>query len=285
MRYLASHERAVRGTFDFPIELYYVDKSNPRYEMPFHWHMEHELILVLSGTFALSLNGEPFTLSAGDCALVADGSIHGGHPDSCIYECVVFDLERFLPGASVCGQRLARLRESGARLESVFAGHSRPAQLVSALFESMEKEQPGYEFTTTGFLWQLLGEMLTQKLYRPAAAGSAREEKRTQGIKNALRRIREEYAEPLTLDRLAADAGLDPKYFCRVFRQLTGRTPIDYLLYYRVECAAEMLCASRDSVTDVALACGFGDVSYFSRVFRRLKHETPGEYRRAHEQR
>ena len=68
-----------------------------------------------------------------------------------------------------------------------------------------------------------------------------------------------------------------------MFRQLTGRTPIDYLLYYRVECAAEMLCASRDSVTDVALACGFGDVSYFSRVFRRLKHETPGEYRRAHE--
>ena len=164
----------------------------------------------------------------------------------------------------------------------MFAAHSRPAQLVSALFESMEKEQPGYEFTTTGFLWQLLGEMLTQKLYRPAAAGSAREEKRTQGIKNALRRIREEYAEPLTLDQLAADAGLDPKYFCRVFRQLTGRTPIDYLLYYRVECAAEMLCASRDSVTDVALACGFGDVSYFSRVFRRLKHETPGEYRRAH---
>lgn len=74
MRYLASHERAVRGTFDFPIALYYVDPQHPRYEMPFHWHMEHELILVLSGTFALSLNGEPFTLSAGDCALVADGS-------------------------------------------------------------------------------------------------------------------------------------------------------------------------------------------------------------------
>ena len=130
MRYLASHERAVRGTFDFPIALYYVDPQHPRYEMPFHWHMEHELILVLSGTFALSLNGEPFTLSAGDCALVADCSIHGGHPDSCIYECVVFDLERFLPELSVCGQRLARLRESGARLESVFAAHSRPAQQI-----------------------------------------------------------------------------------------------------------------------------------------------------------
>ena len=38
MKFLASHESTTRGTFDFPIELYYVDKMHPRYEMPFHWH-------------------------------------------------------------------------------------------------------------------------------------------------------------------------------------------------------------------------------------------------------
>ena len=45
MKFLASHESSTRGTFDFPIELYYVDKMHPRYEMPFHWHMEFELML------------------------------------------------------------------------------------------------------------------------------------------------------------------------------------------------------------------------------------------------
>lgn len=44
MKFLASHESSTRGTFDFPIELYYVDKMHPRYEMPFHWHMEFELL-------------------------------------------------------------------------------------------------------------------------------------------------------------------------------------------------------------------------------------------------
>ena len=53
MKFLASHESSTRGTFDFPIELYYVDKMHPRYEMPFHWHMEFELMLVLSGEFSL----------------------------------------------------------------------------------------------------------------------------------------------------------------------------------------------------------------------------------------
>ena len=52
MKFLASHESSTRGTFDFPIELYYVDKMHPRYEMPFHWHMEFELMLVLSGEFS-----------------------------------------------------------------------------------------------------------------------------------------------------------------------------------------------------------------------------------------
>ena len=103
MRYLATHEHAPRGTFDFPIELYYVDPSHPRYEMPFHWHMEHELILVLQGVLRLSVEGEAFELAPGDCMLIADGAIHGGTPEGCIYECLVFDLERFLAGTTTCG--------------------------------------------------------------------------------------------------------------------------------------------------------------------------------------
>lgn len=39
------------------------------------------------------------------------------------------------------------------------------AQVVDALFENMEKEQPGYEFLTTGLLWQLIGIVLRHRLY------------------------------------------------------------------------------------------------------------------------
>lgn len=65
MKFLASHESSTRGTFDFPIELYYVDKMHPRYEMPFHWHMEFELMLVLSGEFSLLIDGRSYLLHKG----------------------------------------------------------------------------------------------------------------------------------------------------------------------------------------------------------------------------
>ena len=282
MRYLATHEHAPRGTFDFPIELYYVDPSHPRYEMPFHWHMEHELILVLQGVLRLSVEGEAFELAPGDCMLIADGAIHGGTPEGCIYECLVFDLERFLAGTTTCGQRVALLTEGEARLEGKFPAGSRAAAIVSQLFQAMETERPGYELTTMGLLWQLWGELLGQRLLGAAEPGPPRDIRRAQAVKNVLRRIRSSYGQPLTLEDLAAEAALEPKYFCRVFRQITGRTPINYLNYYRVECAAELLCTTQGSITDIALECGFGDVSYFSRMFRRYKGQTPGQYRRAH---
>lgn len=282
MRYLATHEHAPRGTFDFPIELYYVDPSHPRYEMPFHWHMEHELILVFQGVLRLSVEGEAFELAPGDCMLIADGAIHGGTPEGCIYECLVFDLERFLAGTTTCGQRVALLTEGDARLEGKFPAGTQAAAIVSQLFQAMETERPGYELTTMGLLWQLWGELLGQRLLGAAEPGPPRDIRRAQAVKNVLRRIRSSYGQPLTLEDLAAEAALEPKYFCRVFRQITGRTPINYLNYYRVECAAELLCTTQGSITDIALECGFGDVSYFSRMFRRYKGQTPGQYRRAH---
>ena len=281
MWYLASHEHAVRDTFDFPIELYYVDQNHPRYEMPFHWHMEHELILILEGSLDLSVEGETFRLEKEDCMLVGDGSVHGGVPENCVYECLVFDLERFLAGTTACGQRLLRLMEGGARLEGKFPAGTPPAELVSRLFQAMETESPGYEFTTMGLLWQLWGELVTHRLYSPGP-DHPRDARRTTAVKNVLRRIREDFGKPLTLEQLAAEAALEPKYFCRVFRQITGRTPISYLNYYRVECAAELLCSTGRSVTEIALECGFQDAGYFSRVFRRLKGEQPHHYRQTH---
>lgn len=279
MRYLAAHEHKTRGTFDFPIEFHYVDPSHPRYWMPFHWHMESELILVLSGTFTLSLDTVTHELQAGDAVFVPDGVIHGGTPHSCVYECLVFDFSRFLQKNAV-GPISQRDALSAALQQTHFFAPRHPASpLLSTLFEAMEKEQRGYEFVTVGCLWQLMGLLVRQA--EPLPDLPPARDKLAGQMKQVLRRIRCDYAEPLTLGDLAAEAGMAPKYFCRVFRQITGRTPIDYLNYYRVECAGERLCVTDDSITDVAFTCGFNDLSYFSRTFRKYKGVSAHAYRGA----
>ena len=165
MKFLASHESSTRGTFDFPIELYYVDKMHPRYEMPFHWHMEFELMLVLSGEFSLLIDGRSYLLHKGDAAIISAGAVHGGTPSDCVYECVVFDMNRFLGSGSVCQAKYNALFERGAQIEPYQPAGSVTCQLIDRLFEAMEKEPEGYEFVTIGLMWQLFGQILLQHSY------------------------------------------------------------------------------------------------------------------------
>lgn len=282
MQYISYHENKRRGKFDFPIELYYVDSSHPRYEMPLHWHLECELILILQGSFSLSLDGENIELSAGESAYIPSGAIHGGCPHGCIYECVVFDTERFFQDSIVCRERFNAFFNSDVHVQSRFAKDSDVGQLIDRLFTEMETEQPGYEFITTGLLWQFMGQVLQQHLYSAPSSENMHLARHAAQIKNALGRICKDYAKSLTLEELSAEADMAPKYFCRVFRQVTGRTPIDYLNYYRVEYAAELLCASQENVTEIALSCGFNDLSYFIRTFKRYKGVSAGTYRKQH---
>lgn len=282
MRYLACHEHALRGTFDFPIELYHVDSSHPRYEMPFHWHMDCELILILSGEFSLSLGGENLELRTGESAFLPGGIIHGGTPHNCVYECIVFDMDRFLQDSTICRKRYAAALGGGARIRTHFLPDSDTGRIIGRLFDSMEKGQTGYEFITTGLLWQFIGTVLQQHLYVEPSEKDRRSTNRATQLKNVFLRIRKDYASPLTLKQLASEAGLTPQYFCRVFRQVTGRTPIDYLNYYRIECAAELLCATDESITEISLQCGFDDLNYFIRLFRQYKGMTASRFRKQH---
>lgn len=278
MRYLACHENAVRGTFDFPVARYHVDAFHPRYDMPFHWHDECELIRVQRGEFLLSLDGERLRVGEGDCAFIPGGMIHGGEPRDAVYECLVLDMERLLQGSTGRREQYAAALGNGTAIQRVFAARSEAAQVIASVFAAMANEQPGYEFLTTGLLWQWLGLVLGQNLVVMGKEPASRRHEITR-LKNVLRRIRQDYSSALTLAELAAQANMTAPYFCRVFRQATGRSPIDYLNYYRIECAAEMLRATQDSVTEIALACGFNDLSYFIRLFRKHKGMTPGKYR------
>ena len=57
------------------------------------------------------------------------------------------------------------------------------------------------------------------------------------------------------------------------------RSPIDYVNYYRIECASSMLASSDMTVAEIAQHCGYNDSSFFIKQFRRYKGTTPRRYR------
>jgi AraC-like DNA-binding protein len=80
------------------------------------------------------------------------------------------------------------------------------------------------------------------------------------------------------LDSLARQAGLSPYHFLRTFQRVTGVTPHQFVLRARLREAAVRLTTERRNVLDIALDCGFGDVSNFNRAFRTEFGVNPRRY-------
>jgi len=87
------------------------------------------------------------------------------------------------------------------------------------------------------------------------------------------------FGEEISLDGLAAVAGLSPNYFLHAFKQTTGRTPHRYLTELRIAKARELLQNPHRSIVDISLAVGFSSQSHFTTVFRRFMKTTPAAYR------
>lgn len=86
--------------------------------------------------------------------------------------------------------------------------------------------------------------------------------------------------DPVRLEDGAAQAGLDPFHFLRVFAKALGVTPHQYLLRSRLRRAARLLADDALPVTEVAFEAGFGDLSNFVRTFRRAAGVSPRGFRK-----
>jgi AraC-like DNA-binding protein len=86
---------------------------------------------------------------------------------------------------------------------------------------------------------------------------------------------------PIDLDAAAAQAGISPFHFLRLFSTVLGVTPHQYLVRSRLRHAARLLADHDRSVTDVAYDVGFGDLSNFVRTFHRAAGVSPLRFRQA----
>ena len=290
MQDYSHHETKQHGTLEFPAEYYYIDSSHPRYHMSFHWHKEWELIYIIEGCFQVYAGEEHYTANPGDTILIRDGMLHGGTPTDCIYECFVFDLHNLFRNLDAVKKYLRPIYHHHILPQIFYSGTEDAAislavrELMNAYRSPKETSSPFgdfHELVTYSNISRLFTLILKQEAYIPNPEEASGNSHRINQLKTVLEYIETHYASPVSLDLLAKEAGMNPKYFCRFFRSLTHQTPLDYVNYYRIQQAAQMLHTSDLSITDISLECGFNDSSYFVKVFRKYRGVTPNQYRHA----
>lgn len=98
-------------------------------------------------------------------------------------------------------------------------------------------------------------------------------------LEPALRHLHTHFGEPIETAQLAQLVDLSESQFTRLFRQLTGESPIRYLIRQRIQAGCRQLIATDLSISVIAMQCGFYDQSAFTRTFRKLTGKTPAHFR------
>lgn len=98
-------------------------------------------------------------------------------------------------------------------------------------------------------------------------------------VKKVHRFIEEHLSQDISLIAIADHVGLNPSYFSRLYKQLTGTGLSDYINEYRNLKAKEWLLNSPMKVNEIAAALGYNSALAFIRFFKKQNQSTPQEYR------
>lgn len=151
------------------------------------------------------------------------------------------------------------------------------AQPIAMLWEMMENADTKtgldkYELSVRLYEW--IVACLRALDGRPEAGQAVPD-----SIAAALRFMETQYHSFLTLEQIAAEAGMSKYHFCRLFLKHAGVTPIHHLTKIRIEEASRLLRQTRQPVAAIAAASGFDNSSYFGKVFRKLMGASPQQFR------
>lgn len=278
------------------------------YRMPCHWHRDFEFVHVVSGAMTYVVDGQPVELAAGDGLFVNSRRLHYGcspQRSDCRYPVVVVSPEIFEQAAPSLAASMSPCYGPEAadflRLDRNNPMHARIMGLVDETVRLQLADEP---LQALGVALQLCGLTLPLAQADAATADTLDGANETDGTdESAVARtrraepsdnrrdrmealtmtgfIQRHFRERISLDDIAASGAMGRARCCRVFRDVVGRSPNEYLTDYRIERATRMLADSAASVTEVSQACGFTSANYFIRVFRRRLGMTPRAWREA----
>lgn len=98
-------------------------------------------------------------------------------------------------------------------------------------------------------------------------------------IKESLTFIEQNFQNDITVEDIAAFCGLNRSYFGKIFRDTTGKSPQEFLIYYRMSKAGELLKLTALSIGDIGNAVGYPNQLHFSRAFKKIYGVSPRAWR------
>ncbi|MBQ7344786.1 MAG: helix-turn-helix transcriptional regulator [Oscillospiraceae bacterium] len=171
------------------------------------------------------------------------------------------------------------LRHYGIPLDRnvIYSGTSSTyAYLFKEMINELQTCRTGYQELLEMYLRQIL--LLVQRSWeerKPTVSSYILEE-----MEHARRYFNEHYNEPINIEEYARSRGMSVSWFLRNFKQVTMKSPMQYILTIRINNAVSLLETTDYNVTEISTIIGYENPLYFSRIFRKQKGVSPSDFRK-----
>ena len=266
------------------------EKSHPQhFFVERHWHPQIEILYFIKGTFDVEINFETTVFHEGELCILNSEDLHqitGKEPHTA-HEALVFDPDILTFSymdelEEDCIQplvnRIVLLPHRISRSQEIY---SRLLPYIRELMDTAIQKEPGWYVRSKLSLLLLLSLLWESGLFQPAEEDrSSSYMRKVHHYKTVVSYMEQNFSKHISLQELADTIPCNSQYLCRFFKEVSGNTPIQYLTTLRIKNACFLLTHTSRTILEIALECGFENISYFIRTFKSAIGCTPGEYRR-----
>ncbi len=147
--------------------------------------------------------------------------------------------------------------------------------ILNSLVEEWVEKREFYKLKLKALMFEAMALIMRHGLKDTSGGVSDRRIRSHATIEPALQKIRQCYRDQLTLDELADVCCVNKYHFCRIFKEIMGTSPMQYLCDYRLNHADIIIRNTNMSISDVIFDCGFNDKSYFYKCYKSRFGSTP----------
>ena len=269
---------------EFPFQISEVE-LNPSNSHPgtWHWHSYFEITCVLEGKGNYFVNGQEYTMEKDDVIIFNNVEPHGWNllsgdmkllvmifsPEFVAEKISVFDtryLKPFVERGSNFKNRLGREDEINPEIR---VG-------IQEIYKEWQDRKEGYPLMIKANVLRIL-TMLIRSYQDESKSDEMLKEKKTamKRLEQAFSYIDEHYCEKITLEEVSSSVYMSANYFSSYFRKVTNISFSDYVTRMRISHARELLREGKKNVTEIAMECGFHNISNFYRLYKKQVGKPP----------
>lgn len=285
MQYFASKHAVPGRDVGADLKLIYASNVNNLEftENPRSFHCHHgmlELVLCMSGSCLIIIDGKPYNAAAGDIVIYNSGSYH--------QECSDQSNDFSLYCVAASGVNIPGLDEN------CICSHNSPKIVHTADAFPMFKLLFAriYELIRIGnfldgalidhYMHALLCELLTLCKAQENNTLFVADTNKASIVEQIYDYLSRNYTEKITLREVGDALSLSPDYISHIFKEASGYAPMQYVNALRIGNAQVKLIETNDKIADIALSVGFNNIGNFNRAFYNFVGDSPRNFRKHH---